>query len=94
MNQASQIWVLGVTVTVMSTILAFVAKLITQQVLKKLDDIIIELQRLSNTSVAQEERLKALKSNQEMFVDTLNDHANDLVNHEIRITKLETLKSN
>lgn len=89
MNQINQIWVLGLAATVMSAILGFIAKMITQQVLKRLDNIITELQALGNVSATQEERIKGMQNSQVIFVNKLNEQAVKLVDHESRITRLE-----
>lgn len=89
MDQTNQIWVLGIVITVMSGILTFIAKLITQQVLKRLDNIIIELQALGHVSAVQQEKINGIQSSQVIFVNKLNEQAVTLVDHESRITRLE-----
>lgn len=91
MNETTQVWVLSGAVMVLATIIGFAAKLITQQVIKRLDDIIAELQSLTKVTTAQEERIRNLQDNSVIYASTLAEHANQLNDHSHRLLKLEIL---
>jgi len=91
MQQTTEVWVLSSAVIVLGTIMGFAAKLITQQVIKRLDDIITELQALTKVTSIQEERIRTLQDNSVIYTSTLSDHAIQLSDHSHRIMKLEII---
>ncbi len=89
MEQSTQVWVLTSALGIMSIILAFVAKIITTQVLKKLDSIIDELKILQKVTITQEEKLNALKDSHSLLISQLNEHSIEINDHSHRILRLE-----
>ena len=89
MQQITEMWVLSSAVVVLATILGFAAKLIATQVIKRLDDIIIELQSLTKVTTAQEERIRTLHDNSMIYASTLSDFTLQLNDHSHRLMKLE-----
>lgn len=90
----TQVWVLSGAVVVLSTILGFAGKLIAQQVIKRLDSIIIELQGLTRITTIQEERIKTLHDNSMIFASAIAEHTNILTDHSNRLVKLEVTIEN
>lgn len=94
MQSTTEVWVLSSAVIVLATILGFAAKLIASQVIKRLDDIIVELQTLSRVTTVQEERIRTLQDNSVIYASTLSDHATQLSEHSHRLLKIEVTLDN
>lgn len=45
----------------MATILGYIIKLVTAQVIRRLDDIVLELKQLTHTTTIQNEQIKSLQ---------------------------------
>ena len=70
-----KIWILVTVVSVMAAILGFVIKLVTREVIKRLDDIVTELKQLTRTTTVQEQQIKRLQEQQNTINHRLNEHA-------------------
>lgn len=54
-------WILIAVAGVMATILGYIIKLVTAQVIRRLDDIVLELKQLTHTTTIQNEQIKSLQ---------------------------------
>jgi cell division protein FtsB len=70
-----KVWVLVAIVTIMSAILGFIMKVVTNQVIKRLDDIVRELKQLTKVTTIQEEQIKRLQDQDTVVNHRLNDHS-------------------
>lgn len=77
-----KIWILVGVAGIMSTILGFIIKLVTAQVLKRLDEIVEELKQLSSATTIQAQQIKGLQEQEAVIHRRLNDHS-------LRIRQLE-----
>lgn len=67
----------------MATILGFIVKVITDQVIKRLDDIVMELKQLTQATTIQGQQIQGLKEQEAIIHHRLNEHSE-------RIHALET----
>lgn len=70
-----KVWVLISVAGIMASVLGFVMKLITNQVLKRLDEIVMELKQLTNATTIQGQQIQGLKDQEAMIHRRLNEHA-------------------
>lgn len=75
METEMKIWVLIGVVSVLAAILGFMIKLVTKEVIKRLDDIVTELKQLTKTTTVQEEKIKSLQDQDLLINQRLNDHS-------------------
>jgi len=54
-------WILIAVAGVMATILGYIIKMVTAQVIRRLDDIVLELKQLTHTTTIQNEQIKGLQ---------------------------------
>lgn len=54
-------WILIAVAGVMATILGYIIKMVTAQVIRRLDDIVLELKQLTHTTTIQNEQIKSLQ---------------------------------
>ncbi len=54
-------WILIAVAGVMATILGYIIKMVTAQVIRRLDDIVQELKQLTHTTTIQNEQIKGLQ---------------------------------
>ena len=80
-------WLLICAISVLATILGFVIKLVTDQVIKKLDEIVSELKQLTRTSTIQEQQIKELQENDKTLHHRLADHSSRIRTIELKINK-------
>lgn len=80
-----KIWVLIAAVTVMASILGFIIKVVTAQVIKRLDDIVNELKHLTRITTLQEEQIKGLQNTYGAINRRLDSHATRIHNIELKI---------
>jgi septal ring factor EnvC (AmiA/AmiB activator) len=80
-------WVLFAAIGVLAAILGFVIKIVTDQVIKKLDEIVSELKQLTRTSAVQEQQIKELQEQDKTLHHRLNDHASRIRAIEIKFNK-------
>ena len=89
MQQSTLVWLLSGVMSVMLMALAFFAKTILAQVLKRLDDIIQELKNLSKASTTQEEQIKNLKDHHVDHTSRISDIELAITDNTQRIIRLE-----
>jgi hypothetical protein len=70
-----KLWILIAVAGIMSTILGFIVKVITDQVLKRLDDIVIELKQLTQATTVQGQQIQSLKEQDALIHHRLNEHS-------------------
>lgn len=54
-------WILIAVAGVMATILGYIIKMVTAQVIRRLDDIVLELKQLTHITTIQNEQIKNLQ---------------------------------
>ena len=69
-----KIWILVAVAGVMATIMGFIIKVITDQVLKRLDDIVMELKQLTHVTTIHKEQIKGLQEQDAMLHRRLQNH--------------------
>jgi len=89
MQQSTEVWILSAAVMVLGAIISFAAKLITQQVIKRLDSIIGELQHLTRTTITQESDIKKNAEGIAVNSHRLDKHDDELDNHSVRLSRVE-----
>lgn len=70
-----KIWILVGVAGIMATVLGFVIKVITDQVIKRLDEIVMELKQLTQVTTIQGQQIQGLKEQEAMIHHRLNDHS-------------------
>jgi hypothetical protein len=80
-----KVWVLVAIVTVMSAILGFIIKVVTNQVIKRLDDIVRELKQLSKVTTVQEQQIKRLQDQDTIISHRLNAHSRRIRSLEVAV---------
>ncbi len=78
MESEIKVWILVSIAGLMATILGFVVKMITDQVIKRLDDIVIELKQLTHATTIQGQQIQALKDQDRLILRQLDEHADRL----------------
>ena len=78
-----KIWILVAVAGVMATMLGFIIKIVTGEIIKRLDDIVEELKQLTHATTVQGQEIKGLKEQDAMIHRRLNEHSE-------RIHSLET----
>ena len=82
-----KIWILLSAVTIMSLILGFMIRIVTQQVIKRLDEIVNELKQLTKISAIQEQQISELKDREELINSRLNNHAVRIRSIEMKVNQ-------
>jgi len=80
-----KIWILIGVAGIMATILGFIMKVITDQVIKRLDDIVTELKQLTQATTVQGQQIQGLKEQEALIHSRLNEHAERLHTLETKI---------
>ena len=75
MNAEIKIWILLAVAGVMAAILGFIIKLVTAEVIKRLDDIVNELKQLSKTTTIQGQQIQGLLEQDAAMHNRLNEHS-------------------
>ena len=70
-----KIWVLIGMAGVMATILGFIIKVVTGQVIKRLDEIVMELKQLTQATTIQGQQIKGLQEQDAVIHRRLNEHS-------------------
>jgi len=70
-----KIWILIGVAGVMATILGFVIKVVTGQVIKRLDEIVMELKQLTHATTIQGQQIKGLQEQDAIIHRRLNEHS-------------------
>ncbi|MGH2645756.1 MAG: hypothetical protein ACRDE2_17525 [Chitinophagaceae bacterium] len=81
-----KIWILTALLLLALSILGFIIKTITHQILKRLDEIVDELKGITKITAVQEQQIKSLVDQQGNTNQRLNDHATRIRKLEIRGT--------
>ena len=89
-----KIWVLLAVVSTLAAVLGFMIKLVTKEVIKRLDEIVAELKQLSRTTTVQEEQIKRLMDEILLVNQRLNEHAERLHSSEMTINSSLQQKTN
>ena len=84
-----KIWMLVGVAGVMATILGFIIKVVTGQVIKRLDEIVLELKQLTNATTIQGQQIKGLQEQDAMIHRRLNEHSARIHSLEIKTIKNE-----
>ena len=84
-----KIWMLVGVAWVMATILGFIIKVVTGQVIKRLDEIVLELKQLTNATTIQGQQIKGLQEQDAMIHRRLNEHSARIHSLEIKTIKNE-----
>ena len=82
-----KIWILIGVAGVMATILGFIIKVVTGQVIKRLDEIVIELKQLTHAATIQGQQIKGLQEQDAMIHRRLNEHSSRIHALEIKNNK-------
>ena len=75
MHTELKVWILVGVAGIMATILGFIIKVITDQVIKRLDDIVMELKQLTQVTTIQGQQIQGLKEQEAMIHHRLNEHS-------------------
>jgi hypothetical protein len=70
-----KVWILIGVAGVMATILGFVIKVVTGQVIKRLDEIVTELKQLTQATTIQGQQIKGLQEQDAIIHRRLNEHS-------------------
>lgn len=70
-----KIWVLIGVAGAMATILGFIIKVVTGQVIKRLDEIVQELKQLTHSTTIQGQQIKGLQEQDAVIHRRLNEHS-------------------
>lgn len=75
METEIKLWILIGVAGIMATVLGFIVKVITDQVIKRLDDIVTELKQLTQVTTVQGQQIQGLKEQEAMIHHRLNEHS-------------------
>lgn len=70
-----KVWILIAVAGIMASVLGYVVKTITNQVLKRLDDIVQELKQLTHVTTVHGLQIKGLQEQDTMIHHRLNEHS-------------------
>jgi uncharacterized membrane protein YhiD involved in acid resistance len=73
-----KIWILIGVAGFMATVLGFIIKVVTNQVIKRLDEIVLELKQLTQATTIQGQEIKGLQEQDAMIHRRLNEHSSRL----------------
>ena len=79
-----KIWILVGVAGIMATILGFIIKVVTGQVIKRLDEIVLELKQLTNATTIQGQQIKGLQEQDAVIHRRLNEHSSRIHALEIK----------
>lgn len=79
-----KIWILIGVAGIMATILGFIIKVVTGQVIKRLDEIVTELKQLTHATTIQGQQIKGLQEQDAIIHRRLNEHSARLHALELR----------
>jgi len=74
----------------MAGVLGFIIKIVTAQVLKRLDEIVTELKQLTHTTTIQGQEIKGLQEKDALIHSRLNEHSSRLITLEIKVNKMKS----
>ncbi len=78
-----KIWVLVGVAGVMATVLGYMIKLVTVEVIKRLDEIVSELKQLTQATTIQGQQIKGLQEQDTVIHSRLNEHSDRIRSLEI-----------
>jgi cell division protein FtsB len=84
-----KVWRLIGVAGIMATVLGFIIKVVTDQVLKRLDEIVTELKQLTQATTIQGQQIKGLQEQDAMIHRRLNEHSS-----RIHALESKTIKEN
>jgi cell division protein FtsB len=84
-----KVWILIGVAGIMATVLGFIIKVVTDQVLKRLDEIVTELKQLTQATTIQGQQIKGLQEQDAMIHRRLNEHSS-----RIHALESKTIKEN
>lgn len=70
-----KIWILVGVAGIMATMLGFIVRIVTAEVLKRLDEMLVELKQLSKATTIQGQQIKGLQEQDAIIHRRLNDHS-------------------
>ena len=79
-----KIWILVGVAGAMAAVLGFIIKVVTGQVIKRLDEIVMELKQLTQATTIQGQQIKGLQEQDAMIHRRLNEHASRIHALEIK----------
>lgn len=84
-----KIWMLIGVAGVMATVLGFIIKVVTGQVIKRLDEIVQELKQLTQATTIQGQEIKGLQEQDAVIRRRLNEHSS-----RIHALEIEAIRNN
>ena len=84
-----KIWILIGGAGIMATVLGFIIKVVTDQVIKRLDEIVTELKQLTQATTIQEQQIKGLQEQDAAIHRRLHEHSTRIHALEIKAIKNE-----
>ncbi len=84
MSSEIKIWILVGVAGAMAAVLGFIIKVVTGQVIKRLDEIVMELKQLTQATTIQGQQIKGLQEQDAMIHRRLNEHASRIHALEIK----------
>lgn len=82
-----KVWILIAVTGVMAAILGFIINVVTGQIIKRLDEIVLELKQLTNATTIQGQQIKGLQEQDAMIHRRLNEHSERIHSLEMKTTR-------
>jgi uncharacterized membrane-anchored protein YhcB (DUF1043 family) len=82
-----KIWILVGVAGIMATVIGFVIKVVTAQVIKRLDEIVLELKQLTQATTIHREQIRNLQEQDAIMHRRLNEHSERI--HRLESTVLK-----
>jgi len=79
-----KVWILIGGAGIMAAVLGFIMRVVTGQVIKRLDEIVLELKQLTQATTIQEQQIKGLQEKDAVIHRRLHEHANRIHALEMR----------
>jgi hypothetical protein len=87
-----KIWILIAVAGIMATVIGFIIRVVTGQVIKRLDEIVTELKQLTHSTTVHGQQIKGLQEQDAMIHNRLNEHGMRL--HTLEINEMNNPKNN
>ncbi len=84
-----KIWILVGAAGAMATMLGFIIRVVTGQILKRLDEIVMELKQLTQVTTVQGQQIKGLQDQDAMIYQRLNEHSERIHSLEVNAISKE-----
>jgi uncharacterized membrane protein YhiD involved in acid resistance len=78
-----KIWILIGVAGIMAAVLGYVIRLVTSEVIKRLDEIVSELKQLTQATIIQGQQIKGLQDQDTVIHSRLNEHSDRIRSLEI-----------